>query len=87
MKNTHRGVLLLVNLVKLLKVTLFNGSFPRFLNCTNGTKSHKASHMNKYVGEVSLTEYLAENSIDNNLHLILSIFIIFFISICDRVLS
>ena len=29
----------------LLKVTLLHGCFSRFLNCTNGTKSHKASHM------------------------------------------
>ena len=39
-KNTHEGVLLLV-----LKVTLLHGCFSRFLNCTNGTKSRKASHM------------------------------------------
>ena len=29
----------------LLKVTLLHGCFSRFLNCTNGTKSYKASHM------------------------------------------
>ena len=29
----------------LLKVTLLHGYFPRFLNCTNGTKLLKASHM------------------------------------------
>ena len=29
----------------LLKVTLLNGQFSRFLNCTNGTKSFKASHI------------------------------------------
>ena len=29
----------------LLKVILLHGYFQRFLNCTNGTKSHKASHM------------------------------------------
>ena len=28
----------------LLKATLLHGCFLRFLNCTNGTKSHKASH-------------------------------------------
>ena len=39
-KNTHGGVLLLV-----LKVTLLHGCFSRFLNCTNGTKLRKASHM------------------------------------------
>ena len=29
----------------LLKVALLHGCFSRFLNCTNGTKSRKASHM------------------------------------------
>ena len=29
----------------LLKVTLPHGSFSRFLDCTNGTKSHKTSHI------------------------------------------
>ena len=38
-KNTHGEMLLL-----LLKVTLFHGCFSRYLNCTNGTKSRKASH-------------------------------------------
>ena len=28
----------------LLKLTLFHGCFPYFLNCTNGTESRKASH-------------------------------------------
>ena len=48
LKNTHVGVLPLVKLQAKawtsLKVTLLHGSFSRFLNCTNGTKS-KASHM------------------------------------------
>ena len=39
-KNIHRGVLLLA-----LKVTLLNGCFSRFLNCTNDTKSRNASHI------------------------------------------
>ena len=39
-KNTHGGVLLL-----LLKVTMHHGYFSRFLNCTNSTKSRKASHI------------------------------------------
>ena len=39
MKKTHEGVLLLVTL---LKVTLLHGSFSRFSNCTNGTKSRNA---------------------------------------------
>ena len=34
-------------LVTLLKITLVHGCFLRFLNCTNGTKSCKASHMSK----------------------------------------
>ena len=29
----------------MLKVTLLHGCFSRFLNCTNGAKSQKASHM------------------------------------------
>ena len=31
--------------VKNVKVTLLHGCFSCFLNCTNGTKSRKASHM------------------------------------------
>ena len=30
---------------RLLKVTVVHGCFSRFLNCTNGTKSHKTSHI------------------------------------------
>ena len=41
-KNTHGGVLLLM-----LKVTLFHGCFSRFFNCSSGTKSPSASHMQK----------------------------------------
>ena len=47
-KNTHGGMLLLVKLQaksNLLKVTFLYGCFSRFLNCTNNTKSRKASHM------------------------------------------
>ena len=33
--------------------------FHVFENCSNGTKSDKASHMNKYVGEESLAKYLS----------------------------
>ena len=29
----------------LLKVTLLHGCYSRFLNCTNGTKLRKASHI------------------------------------------
>ena len=39
---THERVLPLVKM-QARKVTLLHGSFPPFLNCTNGTKSHKAS--------------------------------------------
>ena len=31
-----------------LKITLLHGCFSRFLNCTNGTKSRKASHINNW---------------------------------------
>ena len=40
-KNTHGGVLL--KPATLLKVTLLHGCFSRVLNCTNDTKSRKAS--------------------------------------------
>ena len=33
----------------LLKVTLLHGCFSRFLNCTNGTKSRNAAHINVYL--------------------------------------
>ena len=36
-KNTYGG--------KLLNLTLLDGCFARFLNCANGNKSRKASHM------------------------------------------
>ena len=39
-KNTHGRVLI-------LKLTLLHGCFSRFLNCTNGTKSHNASQVTK----------------------------------------
>ena len=44
-KNTHGGVLLLIKL-QASKVTLLHGCFSRYLNCTNGTKSQKASLVN-----------------------------------------
>ena len=44
-ENTHGVVLLLVKLQALLKVTLIHECFSRFLNCTNGTKLRKASHI------------------------------------------
>ena len=42
-RNTLGGVLLLVKLQA--KVTLPHGCFSCFLNCTNGTKLCKASHI------------------------------------------
>ena len=39
-KNTHRGVLLLV-----LNVALLHGFFSRFLNCANGIKLRRAPHI------------------------------------------
>ena len=45
-KNIHGEMLFLVKLqATLLKVTILHGYFSRFLNCTNGTESHKASHI------------------------------------------
>ena len=48
-KKSHGKALLLVKLqhqpATLLKVTLLYECFSRFLNCTNGTKSGKVSHM------------------------------------------
>ena len=54
-KRGNCAVLLLVCRLKLatvLKVTLLHGCFSRFLNCTNGTKSRRASHIN--ISAVSL---------------------------------
>ena len=53
-KNTHGGVLLLIKLqpkkrATLLKVTLLDVCFSRFLNCTNDTKSCNASHYRREV--------------------------------------
>ena len=58
MKNTDGGVLLPLKNLKgyglladhipsnlLKEATLFHGYFSRFLNCKNGTKSRKASHL------------------------------------------
>ena len=46
-KNTLGGVLFLGKLQAkaFLEVTLHQGCFSRSLNCTNGTKSQKASHI------------------------------------------
>ena len=43
MKNTHRGVLLLVA-CNFTGINILHGCFSRFLNFTNGTKSSNASH-------------------------------------------
>ena len=43
-KSTHGGVLLLVKF-QAFKVKLLHGCFSRFSDCTNGTKSRKASHI------------------------------------------
>ena len=47
-KNTHGGVLLLVKLQALLKVTLLHGCFSCFLNCAHGTKSRNAPYIFLY---------------------------------------
>ena len=47
-KNAHGRVLLLVKLQaksRLNVTTLLHGCFLRFLNCTNGTKLRKTSHI------------------------------------------
>ena len=50
LRDTHGEVLLLV------KASLIHGCFSRFLNCTNGTKSHNASHIKPIMtGELLLT--------------------------------
>ena len=58
-KNAHVEVLLLVKLqpANLPKVTLIHGCFSRFLNCTNGTKWLKVSHIKlKKYGQSVKTE-------------------------------
>ena len=43
-KNTHEGVILLIKMqASAKKVSLLCGLSSRFVNCTNGSKSHKAS--------------------------------------------
>ena len=62
-ENNHEGVLFLVKLhaATLLKVTLLDGCFSRFLNCTNGTKSCNVPHTCKvgmaYGGQNGLTDF------------------------------
>ena len=43
-KNTSEGVLLLVKLQALIKITLLHGYFSHFLNYTDDTKSREALH-------------------------------------------
>ena len=45
-KNTHVRVFLQPAILQ--KVKLLHGCFSCFLNCTNGPKSHKASHIFPY---------------------------------------
>ena len=40
----------------LLKVSLFHGCFSSFLNCTNGTKSRKASHILNTISKATQTK-------------------------------
>ena len=42
---TYQGVRTINKPATLLKVAIIHGYFSRFLNCTNGTKWYKASHM------------------------------------------
>ena len=57
-KNTNGGVLLLV---KLLKITLLQGCFSRFLNCMNGGTKSRNTALNKEISgffNVALTGLL-----------------------------
>ena len=76
-KNTHEGVLILVQLqaATLLKLRLLHGCFSRFLNFTNGTKSrnHKYSKrlwicfnlLKKLLGKLHFLSSETENQIDS----------------------
>ena len=44
-KYPWRSVTFMLKPATFRKVTLLHGCFSRFLNCTNGTKSRKASHI------------------------------------------
>ena len=44
-KNTCGEVIVLSFSLQLHEITLLHGSFSRFLNCTNGTKSRRAAHL------------------------------------------
>ena len=43
--NSDRKTIKLLQLATLLKLIFLHGCFSRFLNCTNGSKSRKASHI------------------------------------------
>ena len=61
-KNTHGGASILVKLEP-FRLRLLLGCFPRILNCTNGTKSRKASRIllicdfNSEVSERSMHDF------------------------------
>ena len=44
----------IMNPATLLKLTLPQGSFSRFLNCTNDIKSHNASHFIKNIYKITV---------------------------------
>ena len=48
--------------VTLLKLTLLHGCFSRFLYCTNGTKSRKASHIIKNVNDKYLLIFVEKKN-------------------------
>ena len=59
-ENNHGGVLLLVKLHTKacdLKVTPLHGCLSHFLNCINGTKSLKPSHINVLVGSLLVNPF------------------------------
>ena len=49
----------------ILKVTLLHGCFSRFLNCTNGAKSQKASHI---TSQCKPAASLTMNGVRSHLH-------------------
>ena len=62
-ENTHGGVSLLVKLQAVIKVTLLHGCFSHFLNCANGTKSRKASHIKIWISQEQNMNFPKENRI------------------------
>ena len=53
----------------LLKVTLFHGCLSRFLNCTNGTKSRKASIYLGLVNQSQKDDLFDYNSLEMDIDL------------------